>query len=119
MKTKMTLIAVMILGFLAIANLALAGASKTQKAAVTNKTADAVEMEITPIDVKGVMEKSDSGLTLFDGKNTYMVKADKQTGPKFGKELEQMAGKMVKLKGSLQENEQGALLVVTKAVVAQ
>lgn len=119
MKTKMTLIAVMILGFLATANLALAGESKTQKAAVTNKTADAAEIAGTPIDVRGVMEKSDTGLTLFDGKNTYMVKAAKQVGPEFGKELDQMAGKLVKVRGSLQRGEHETLLVVTQAVPAQ
>lgn len=107
MKTKTILIAVLIVGLIGVGTMAWASEQKNEPA--KQVTADA-SMDVTPIEVKGMMKQTESGLLLFDGKETYLLKCDKA--------LENLIGKLVTISGDLQKDENGSAIVVKKAMVA-
>ncbi|HCY87839.1 MAG TPA: hypothetical protein DHV36_22075 [Desulfobacteraceae bacterium] len=104
---------------------ALALASGDQKQKTTDKasakvmeTPAAAEVAPGPIKVRGVMEKTEEGLALFDGKETYQLSGfgnvegmDKET-------LDKMIGKLVSISGDLEKNEAGARIFVKEVTVA-
>ncbi|MCG8634074.1 MAG: hypothetical protein MI863_09620 [Desulfobacterales bacterium] len=106
MKTKMTLIAVLIIGFAGMGFMALAAEQKT--------TGDA-EAPAAVIQVRGVMEKSETGLALFDGNQTYGLKGCENIK---GVKVEDMVGKLVKVSGDLEKTDKGAFINVKEVAAA-
>lgn len=106
MKTKITLIGVLIIGLVGISNMVFSAEKKIQKEAAANTT----EIQAQDIEVRGVVEKSKSGLSLFDGNNTYALEGDH--------DLKGMIGKLAKINGTLKKDETGATIIVKQAVVA-
>ncbi len=107
MKTKITLIGVLIIGLVGTSNIAFASEKKIQKETAAAQTA---EIQAQEIEVRGVVEKSKSGLSLFDGNNTYALEGNKN--------LKGMIGKLAKINGTLKKDETGATIVVKQAVAA-
>lgn len=108
MKTKITLIGVLIIGLVGTFNMAFAAENKIKKE--TTAAAQTAEIQEQDIEVRGVVEKSKSGLALFDGNNTYALEGDH--------DLKGMIGKLAKITGTLKKDETGATIIVKQAVVA-
>ncbi|MCP4718778.1 MAG: hypothetical protein GY860_04900 [Desulfobacteraceae bacterium] len=105
MKTKITLIAVLIIGLIGMGNPAFATEKKTKEAA---PVAADTTMQSTQIEVKGIVKKTESGISLFDGNKTYLLEGDLVH--------ENMIGNLVKVNGDLQKKENGATIIVEKAI---
>ncbi len=114
MKTKMTLIAVLIIGFVGMGFMAFATEQKASKDATAKATQD-VEAAAALIQVRGVMERSETGLALFDGNDTYQLKGCENVK---GVKVEDMIGKLVKISGDLEKNDKGAFINVKEVAVA-
>ena len=65
---------------------------------------DKVSLTITPIEVQGVLETSDAGLTLFDGEKTYLLETDRN--------MEEIRGEVVLVSGSLRRDSHGVFIHV-------
>ncbi len=112
MKTKMTLIAVLIIGFTGMGIMAFATEQKVDKKAAATQD---VEAASALIQVRGVMEKSKTGLALFDGNDTYQLKGCENVK---GVKVEDMVGKLVKISGDLEKSDKGAFINVKEVAVA-
>ena len=71
---------------------------------------DKVSLTIAPIEVQGVLETSDTGLTLFDGEKTYVLETDR--------DMEKMLGEVVLVSGSLKRDSHGIFIHVDQAGLA-
>lgn len=102
----------MITGLMAAATPAFSSdkpvADKTQTAVVA--TAE-TQVQSQAIEVRGIIEKSTAGMFVFDGNQTYYVVPDKSLGT----DLDKLAGKVVRLSGTLQKSENGPAILVTQA----
>ncbi len=109
----MTLIAVLIIGFTGMGFMAIAAEQKASKetAATTAKSVDAAAL----IQVRGVMERSETGLALFDGNDTYQLKGCENVK---GVKVEEMIGKVVKISREIEKNDKGAFINVKEVAVA-
>ncbi len=114
MKTKMTLIAVLIIGFVGIGVMACATEQKANKDAAATTSQD-VEAAAALVQIQGVMEKSEAGLALFDGNDTYQLKGCENVK---GVKVEDMIGKLVKISGDIEKNDKGAFINVKEVAVA-
>ncbi len=112
MKTKMTLIAVLIIGFVGMGFMAFATEQKADKDAAVKTTQ---EVPAALIQVRGVMERSETGLALFDGNDTYELKGCENIKDV---KVEDMIGKLVKISGDLEKNDKGAFINVKEVAVA-
>ena len=68
---------------------------------------DKISLTITPIEIQGVLETSDAGLTLFDGEKTYLLEADR--------DMNEMLGEVVLVNGSLRRDGHGVFIHVNHA----
>ncbi len=112
MKTKITLIAVLIIGFVGMGFMAFATEQEASKDAAATAGQD-VEAPAALIQVRGVMERSETGLALFDGNDTYELKGCENV-----KKVEDMIGKLVKISGDLEKNDKGTFINVKEVAVA-
>ena len=71
---------------------------------------DKVSLPIAPIEIQGVLETSDTGLTLFDGEKTYVLETDR--------DMEKMLGEVVLVSGSLKRDGHGIFIHVAHAGLA-
>ncbi len=106
MKTKITLIAVLIIGLIGMGNMAFATEKKAKEAA---PIAAEETVQATQIEVKGMVNKTESGISLFDGSKTYFLEGDAVQ--------ENLIGNLVKVSGDLLKKENGATIIVEKAVM--
>lgn len=113
----------MILGLMGLAALAIASGNKEKKearkpSAKVMEAPAAAEVAPGPIKVRGVMEKTEGGLALFDGKETYQLAGLAEVEGMNVETLEKMVGKLVKISGDLEKNERGARILVRDVSVA-
>jgi len=108
MKTKITLIAFMIIGLIGAQAIASEqkNAENTQVAAAAELVADG-----QPLTVRGVMEKTESGLFLLDGKGSFLLKG--------GSGLDKLVGQPVEIQGIFKKGEKNAIILVNQAKVVQ
>ncbi|MEH0019631.1 MAG: hypothetical protein V6Z89_08260 [Desulfobacter sp.] len=114
---KKAVIAALIVGLVGIGYMAFAteqGATR-ETAAQETMAAGTDALAEGPINVRGVVEKSESGLALFNGKETYLLKGGEEVREDA---LEGMIGKLVKISGDLEKDDKGAWINVKEAVVA-
>jgi len=104
MKTKFTLIAVLVISLSGTCNMAFAKEQKTQDKTVTTV---AMKAENT-VAVKGIVKQTQSGLSLYDGQQTYILKGNM---PLVG-----MIGKIVQVDGSIQKTEKDSILIVKQII---
>ncbi|MCG8618291.1 MAG: hypothetical protein MI802_18910 [Desulfobacterales bacterium] len=112
-----------IIGLMGMAALAIASGNQKQKAADTAsskimETPAAAEVAPGPIKVRGVMEKNEEGLALFDGKETYQLSGFGEVEGMNKETLDNMIGKLVRISGDLEKNEKGARIFVKEVTVA-
>jgi len=106
MKTKIALIALIIAGLIGTANMAFATAQKTDGAAA--KAIQAVT-ETKTFAFRGLVKETPAGITLFDGKETYVLKGNK---------LDELVGKIVVVTGKIQKTDKTTTILVKKAARA-
>ena len=119
---KQIIISAMIIGLIGISALAIASGTQKQKAegkpqAKIMETPAAAEVAEGPIKVRGVMEKNQEGLALFDGKDTYQLSGLGEVEGMNGKTLEKMIGKLVSISGDLEKNKSGSRIIVKEVAV--
>ncbi len=105
MKTRITLIAVLIIGLAGFGTLSFATEKKTTGIA---KVSAPTNMVVTQIEVKGLVKQTKAGLFLYDGNETYLLKGEKI--------LETLVGRLVKINGELQKSENGSAILVKTAL---
>ncbi|WP_022666092.1 hypothetical protein [Desulfospira joergensenii] len=71
---------------------------------------DKVSLTISPLEIQGVLETSDAGLTLFDGEKNHLLKTELN--------LEEMLGEIVQVSGSLKRDAHGIFIQVDHAGLA-
>lgn len=108
MKTKITLIALMIIGLIGTQ-----GFTAEQKKNENGQVAAAADIlaDGQPVQIRGVLEKTESGLFLLDGKQAFLLKGDK--------ELDKLIGKPVDVQGIFKKGEKNLIILVNQAKVLQ
>ena len=106
---KTAIIAIMIMGMMGTPVFAGSGNSDSGAAAAASVQSGDVQLKGAPVSVKGVMELTESGLFLLDGKDTFLLRGDKA--------LERLIGQPVEVKGLLAKDEKQAVIFVTEVKV--
>ena len=105
MKMKRSLMTVVMIGIIGLFNLCFAAGSATTDPA--KQLPEKTEAKAGHVEVKGVIKQTDSGLQLFDGRQTYLLKGKKP--------LKALVGKLVKVSGDLKKTQAGDVIHVEKA----
>ncbi|MCG8687693.1 MAG: hypothetical protein MI892_22645 [Desulfobacterales bacterium] len=116
MKMKLALVTAFIIGVIALVGISFATEEKKAQPADQNveaieASAKAEKMVGKEISVRGVMEKTGSGLYLLDGEDTFLLKGDKA--------LERMVGQPVEIKGVLHQSDKDMVILVSQAKFTQ
>lgn len=109
MKINRIAIIVMTLGILAVCNLSFA--AQAQKTDSMKKPSATAQVAAGEVEITGVIKQEDKGFLLINGTQTYLLKGDTA--------LEPLIGKLVKVRGELEQTRKGQVLTVKKAVISQ
>ncbi|WDP91174.1 MAG: hypothetical protein HUN04_16305 [Desulfobacter sp.] len=112
MKIKITLMAIILAGLMGIQAAGFAAEQKQEGAAEAVATAAGYTLEYgkTAV-VRGVIEKTDAGLFLLDGKGTFLLKGEE--------DLSKLVGQPVEVKGLLKKGEKSNILLVEQVKVVE
>ena len=110
------------IGIISIAALAIASGTQKQKTenpapAKAIETPAPAEVAAGPIKVRGVMKKSEEGLSLFDGKKTYQLAGFSEIKGMNADAIEKMVGKLVSISGDLEKRGASARIMVKEVLV--
>ncbi len=110
MKTKVTLIGLMIIGLVGIAGAggAIAAEQKGENAQIPAAAAELL-IDGQPVQIRGVVEKTESGLFLLDGNGAFLLKGDNG--------LDKLVGQPVEIQGVFKKGEKNSMILVNQARV--
>lgn len=107
MKTIITLTAALIMALVGICNPVFASGSG--KSEPVKQVQAEEQLKAAAVEIKGIVKKTDTGLSLYDGAKSYVLRGDQLP--------ESLIGKIVIVHGDLMTTQNGNAIVVKKVMI--